>query len=349
MKQVIFVGWVDKKGIPSVGETVKNQYIISELRKFCKVIILDFYQKNHHPWIFLQAFWTFLHHKQASIIFSTSAENVYGILQLFKILRIKRHIIHWVVGGEFGHLVKKRRYNPDIFKYVDINLVQCKDMVKQLEEAGLTNTKYVSNFKKIDYYPDLNKYLQIRCDDKVTRFVFLSRIHPAKGCDYIIQAAKHLNESGVQEKYIIDFYGKIDKTYNNTFLKEIAHLPNISYKGVLNLMDSNGYDILSTYHAMLFPTYHPSEGFAGIFIDSFIAGLPVLASDWGYNSECIEHGKDGIIFPAHNSTALETIMMKCINKEIGLQKMAIQARAKAFQYEAGNVINEKFIKELGLK
>ena len=349
MKQVIFVGWVNKKGIPAVGETVKNQFIISELQKYCKVITLDFYQKKRHPWLFIYALWVFLYHKQASIIFSTSAKNIYGILKLIKLFKIKRHIIHWVVGGEFGHLVKNRHFNPDIFNHIDVNLVQCKDMVKQLEEAGITNARYVSNFKRIDYYPNLQKYLQIRHKEPITRFVFLSRIHPAKGCDYIIQATKQLNQSGFQNKYIVDFYGKIEDSYKNSFLNEIAHLTNISYKGILNLKDSDGYDILSSYHAMLFPTYHPSEGFAGIFIDSFIAGLPVLASDWAYNSECVEDGKDGIIFAAHSITALKTTMIKCINKEFDLYKMAIQARAKAYLYEAENVINEKLIQELGLK
>ena len=42
-------------------------------------------------------------------------------------------------------------------------------------------------------------------------------------------------------------------------------------------------------------------------------------------------------------------MIKCINKEFDLYKMAIQARAKAYLYEAENVINEKLIQELGLK
>lgn len=349
MKEVIFVGWVNEKGIPAVGETVKNQYIIAELRKFCKVIVLDFYNKKRHPWVFLQAFWTFLFHRNASIIFSTSAKNVYGTLKIFKLLNLKRHIIHWVVGGEFGYLIKKGRFNPAIFNYVDLNLVQCRDMIKQLEEAGLTNAKYVSNFKKIDYYPNLGKNLEERRKEKITRFVFLSRIHPAKGCDYIIQAAENLNNSGLQKQYIIDFFGKLDKDYKDIFLKKIEHIDNISYKGVLNLKENKGYDILSTYHAMLFPTYHPSEGFAGIFIDSFVAGLPVLASDWAYNSECIEDGKEGVIYPAHNLIALETIMKKCINKEIDLNNMAIQARSKASKYEAQNVINEAFITEIGLK
>ena len=60
MKDVIFVGWVREGKPPVDGETTKNQYIIAELKKYCRVTVLDFYQKNRHPWIYLQALWAFI-------------------------------------------------------------------------------------------------------------------------------------------------------------------------------------------------------------------------------------------------------------------------------------------------
>lgn len=348
MKQVIFVGWISKGSVPVVGETVKNQYIIEELKKYCEVIELDFYQKNRHPWIYLQAAWAFVSHPHASIIISTSAKNVYDMLRLLKGLSMKRHIIHWVVGGAFPQLIKEGRFKADVFNYVNLNLVQCRDMIDQLKEAGVNNGKYVSNFKRIDYYPDFEQALRLRCLEKVMRFVFLSRVHPAKGCDYIIQVAKNLNASGYQGRFIVDFYGKFDKTYQEGFLKNIESVGNIAYKGMLNLKEPKGYDVLATYHAMLFPTFHPSEGFAGIFIDAFIAGLPVLASDWAYNSEIIDDGRLGVIFPTHDVAALEQAMKDCIDGKTDIAQMGRNAREEAPKYEAKNVLNKEYIKEIGL-
>ncbi len=348
MKQVIFLGWISKGSVPVVGETVKNQYVIEELKKYCKVIELDFYQKGKHPWIYLQAVWTFLRHPHASIVISTSAKNVYDMLRLLKGLGVKRHIIHWVVGGAFPQLVKEGRFKADVFNYVSLNLVQCRDMIDQLKDAGINNGKYVSNFKRIDYYPDFEHALKLRQQEKLIRFVFLSRVHPAKGCDYIVQAVKNLNASGYQGRFIVDFYGKFDKAYQEGFLKSIESIGNIAYKGMLNLKEPQGYDVLATYHAMLFPTFHPSEGFAGIFIDAFIAGLPVLASDWAYNSEIIENGRLGVIYPTHDVAALEQTMKDCIDGKTDLAQMARNAREKAPKYEAKNVLNKEYIKELGL-
>lgn len=348
MKEVIFVGWISKGSVPVVGETVKNQYIIEELKKYCKVTELDFYQKNKHPWIYLQAVWAFSRHPHASIVISTSAKNVYAMLRLLKGLGLKRHIIHWVVGGAFPQLVKEGRFKADVFNYVSLNLVQCKDMIDQLKEAGINNGKYVSNFKRIEYYPDLEQALKIRFQEKVIRFVFLSRVHPAKGCDYILEAVETLNKMGLKERFIVDFYGKFEESYKKDFLEHVDKIENVSYKGKLNLREDAGYDTLATYHAMLFPTFHPSEGFAGIFIDAFIAALPVLASDWAYNKSIIRDGELGVIYPTHNVEALTKVMEDCIERKISLEQMAINSRGEAYKYEAENVLNKDYIKELGL-
>ena len=84
MKQVLFVGWVNQGKAPLDGETTKNQYIIAELKKYCKVIVLDFYEKRKHPWVYLQALWAVIIQSHATIVFSTSASNIYGVLKWFK-------------------------------------------------------------------------------------------------------------------------------------------------------------------------------------------------------------------------------------------------------------------------
>lgn len=348
MSEVLFVGWVNQGNIPLVGETVKNQFIIRELEKYCRVRVLDFYHRKKRPWVYLRAAWMFVRYPQAHIIFSTSAKNVYVILRILKSFGIKRHIIHWVIGGAFGQLVKSGRFKADVFNYVDINLVQSRKMIAQLEEAGVHNAEYINNFKPITFIPDIDKCLEKRNAQGKTRFVFLSRVHPAKGCDYILQAAATLAEQGYRDKFIIDFYGEIDDDYRERFMEQVNSLDNVAYKGVLNLMDSAGYQVLSSYHAFLFPTFHPSEGFAGVFIDAFIAGLPVIASDWAYNREILDDGRLGVIVPVHRLDLLSDAMSDCMDGQLDLEGMARKAFAEASRYDAANVITKEFIHKLGL-
>jgi glycosyltransferase involved in cell wall biosynthesis len=171
---------------------------------------------------------------------------------------------------------------------------------------------------------------------------------PDKGCDYIQEAVRRLNAKGLQPRFSVDFYGKIDADYREQFQKEVGLLENVSWHGLLDLRTNEGYDTLTSYHAMLFPTFHPSEGFAGVFIDAFIAALPVLASDWAYNAEAITNGKQGIIYPVHNIEALIDTMEKCIMGQVDLQKMARNARAEAANYEAKNALSEDYLKSIGL-
>jgi glycosyltransferase involved in cell wall biosynthesis len=348
MKQVIFVGWVRTGKPPVDGETTKNQYIIAELKKYCKVTVLDFYQKNRHPWIYLQALWAFITLSKATIILSTSAKNVYGMLRLFKALHFHREIIYWVVGGAFGKHVQLGRFRADVFNYVKFNLVQCHGMIDELRSAGVTNSKFVSNFKPIAYYPDLEKALLQRKQSTKTRFVFLSRIMAEKGCDYILAATKLLNDKGYANSYTIDFYGKVDAGYKETFERGVETFGNIRYHGLSNLKRKDGYDELATYHAMLFPTYWKGEGFAGVFIDAFIAGIPVLASDWAHNAEAIKNGELGIIYPVHDVKALADTMEKCIIGEYDLEEMAVHARNEASRYDAVQVLNEDYLQSIGL-
>ena len=346
MKQVIFVGWVRTGKPPVDGETTKNQFILAELKKYCKVTVLDFYEKNRHPWIYLQALWAFITQPNATIILSTSAKNVYGMLKLFKALHVHRDIIHWVIGGAFGKHVQEGRFQADIFNFVRYNLVQCKSMIAELEAAGVTNARFVSNFKPITYYPDLEKAIAGRKASDKLRFVFLSRIMPDKGCDYLLEAIQILNGKGLQDKFVVDFYGKIDALYQKTFMQKLNDLDNANYNGLLDLRTNEGYDTLATYHAMVFPTIHPTEGFSGIFIDAFISGLPILVSKWAYNEDFITHGELGLSYSAHDAEAIAKTMEHCINGDINLQAIAVNARNKASQYDAVNALSEKYIKEL---
>lgn len=348
MKKVLFVGWVNQGKPPVDGETTKNQFILAELKKYCKVTALDFYEKNRHPWIYLQALWAFITQPNATIILSTSAKNVYGMLKLFKALHVRRDIIHWVIGGAFGKHVQEGRFQADIFNFVRYNLVQCKSMIAELEATGVTNARFVSNFKPITYYPNLEKAIAGRKASDKLRFVFLSRIMPDKGCDYLQEAIQILNRKGLQDKFVVDFYGKIDASYQKTFMQKLNDLDNANYNGLLDLRTNEGYDTLATYHAMIFPTYWKGEGFAGVFIDAFIAGLPVLASDWAYNAEILSGEQLGLVFPTHDVTALADTMEKCILGKADLTGMALRARNEAAKYQADRVMTEEYLKSIKL-
>ena len=95
--------------------------------------------------------------------------------------------------------------------------------------------------------------------------------------------------------------------YKEHFLQIIDDVPKyIQYKGITESNLSSA--ILKDYYFLLFPTYYPGEGFAGTLIDAFSSGLPVIATDWMYNSEIIKNGFNGYLFSPNNLDELVTLL-----------------------------------------
>ena len=99
---------------------------------------------------------------------------------------------------------------------------------------------------------------------------------------------------------------------------------------------------------MLFPTFHPSEGIAGVIIDAYIAGLPVIASDWAHNPESVQDGKTGVLIATHDVDALVNIMKKIIDGLLNLDEMSVYAQNAAHGYDAQNAITPEYLKEINL-
>lgn len=344
-RRVILIGRINCGHLPIGGETGKNQVLVSVLRKYADVVALDFYKNKQRPWIFLQTLWALLRYPSASIVLSTTASNIYPLLKVFKTLGLKRHIIHWIIGGEFDKLVKEGRFNLDVLNVPQWHLAESKQMAEALKECGLREVRYVPNFRRI---PKISHERLQHSTDKRVRFVYMSRIMKEKGVGEILQCAERLNSLLYQDRYAIDFYGRLDESYQEEFYQTIEKLPNVEYKGVLNLNEISGYETLASYHAMLFPTFHPSEGFAGAIIDAYIAGVPVIASDWNHNREVVRDGETGIIVPVHNIETLTNTMRDITKGTIDLSLMAAKAKKESEKYWVENIINEDFLKELGI-
>ena len=302
--------------------------------------VLDFYKKRKHPWVYLQALWAVITQPHATIVLSTSASNIYGMLKWFKKLNLRRNVVHWVIGGTLGDKVKNGIFNANIIGYAKHTLVESPLMLRQLEDCGVAGVIQMPNFKLINYLP------KVSVPQDVIRFVFLSRIMAEKGCNEILTAAKLLNEWGMQDQYIVDFYGKVADDYKTTFEEGLSKLQNVKYQGFLDMRQKEGYDKLATYDMLLFPTYWKGEGFAGIFIDAFVAGLPMIITDWAHNSQFVKEGETGLFIPVHDAKALAQKMKECIEGQYDILKMKQYCQIEAKKYDVRRIVMEDLLKKI---
>ena len=85
---------------------------------------------------------------------------------------------------------------------------------------------------------------------------------------------------------------------------------------------------------LLFPTYYDGEGFAGTLIDAMAAGVPVIASNWRYNSEIIKDGKIGFIINKN----LKNELVKVLSATNRGNEMKISCLLEAEKYLPKNAI-----------
>ena len=97
------------------------------------------------------------------------------------------------------------------------------------------------------------------------------------------------------------------------------------------------YSTLSKYDCMLFPTYWKGEGFPGVVIDAFIAGLPVIATDWNMNTEIIKEGENGFIIPPNNIRALMNKMIWAMENRQKCLDIGLRNREVAKNYHVDKV------------
>lgn len=336
---IIFVGLLDD--VASTGETMKNQLFIQRFKEiFDKVHVFNAENTKHHPWKLMKLWYLCWRYPHAVVHLSASWGVAKPLLRFIKIIG-RNKICYWVVGGVFHEKIKKGELPEDFYKSIYAIIVQNEYMKESLDEQGFTNVHYISNSKRIDYLPTITNK-----GNNCIKFVFLSRIHPTKGCKEIVESVKNLNKKGCEKKFSVDFYGKIDDGYSD-FMSIIENVPNVSYKGFLDLTNKNGYLKLSEYDFMLFPTYWPGEGFPGIIIDAYISGLPVLASDWNLNKFYVLP-TTGIIIPHHDQQRLEEEMGQIISGKYDINAMARNSQNEAMKYDNRNVITKQRLIEVGV-
>lgn len=344
-RKIIFIGGVGKPD-QFGGELTKNKNIIKRLRD-CNhdVRVIDTFKCSHSFIRLISVVLRFLYNiifcRRSTFVFSSSLGNVYSMLKIMYYIPIKYRIIYWGIGGAFSAKIQEGIYNRRYFVPLYKIIVEGEKMRRELVACGLHNTLVMPNFKEIGELPMGNKY-----DDDKIHFLFISRIRADKGVSYIMDCVERLNKAGYTDVFCVDFYGQIDADYTDYFQMHINKFDNVRYAGTIDLSDSSNYSKLARYHFMLFPTYWSGEGFPGVVIDAYIAGVPIIASDWSMNKEFITDKETGIIVETHSCDQLYMAMSDVLACRYEIDYMIEKCQASAYMYDTSHVLSENILSEL---
>ncbi|MDV3107703.1 glycosyltransferase family 4 protein [Segatella copri] len=337
MEKILFIGDCGNFKNTSNGVYAKNIQLFNRLKEVfvtLKHVNTNNWKKN--PSVLLNVLRSIWQYRKKDIIISLNTYSSYKLIKIVKRLFPSIRLNYFVIGGILPNFISQLEMKQrECYSIVKWFMVESQEMKRKMELLGYKNVIHIPNFKKIAYIPEKSTETSVPF-----RFVFLSRIIPEKGCDLIMEATRRINKEIGEDKFLVHFYGKVDDSYESQFLKTINEIPNAEYKGFLNLADVSNYDVLASYYAMLFPTFWKGEGFPGILIDAMIAGTPVIASEWGYNTEIIENGTTGIIIKSKNVDELANAMNSFICNHSKVAEMTRHCRIQAMEYDTAKVLNK---------
>lgn len=157
---------------------------------------------------------------------------------------------------------------------------------------------------------------------------YVSRVEESKGLDTLLEIARILQAEHVDKYVKIDFYGQKKDRFFDEHLADIAMF---EYKG--QLQPEEVIPTLHEYDALIFPSHYAGEGCPGILVEALSAGLPIIASDWKYNSEFVTNGLNGFLCETFNPKAYVDAIIQLSNEPLR-QRMSKNAYAKSEIFSA---------------
>lgn len=232
----------------------------------------------------------------------------------------------WIFRGFGGDIDTWHRNSVGLKKYLfdltvlraDVLLLERKASVEYFQTQSATSVQWYPNSRRRS--GTLGSTAQ---SQPARRFVFVGHVKPAKGIKEIIQAAQSLATSGL----VVDVYGPLQDGVNSSWFADSP----VTYRGTLSSHDV--IPKLTEYDVLLMPSYALIEGYPGVILEAYSAGLPVIATRWGGIPEIVST-ETGILVEPRDPVDLAQAMRALIASDHLMARLRDGARSKAEEFDS---------------
>lgn len=303
------------------GQTVKTRQCLELLQRNTEDVsnlnTFDTEILHAKPWLILNLLWKTV--RSDKVIYLPAQNNLYYFFPILYVLSKIFHfdIVYLLIGGWLPVFLEKHPRWVNKLRKIKAIFPENKTLTALLQEKyGLQNVHTMPNFRFVQPFSTAESRSQTSLDyaeaqkrsaesqyipkeplsnSEEFRLVFMSRIVKEKGIETVFQIADYFSKPETRTKYpvSIDFYGEISSKDKDFFYRMLPHYGLVQYKGVLPPNEITR--ILCEYDTLILPTRYPTEGVPGAIIDAYMAGIPVIVSDWVYSRDVVEHEKTGYI------------------------------------------------------
>lgn len=233
-------------------------------------------------------------------------------------------------AGSLNKYLEEKEYRKKItlwsLKRVKKAFFETKELIAYFDSYKI-NTYWFPNVRKGDHLPNIKS-------DRKNVFAFVSRVTKEKGIDELLAAFSQLGSS-----YNIDIYGPL-----NGYKAEELSIGNVSYKGLL--CPNDVINTLSTYDALVLPTKWKAEGYPGIVLEAYAAGIPVIISKIGGIPEIVKDGKTGYLTDCNDVNTVVNAIKKL--GEINYTEMCHNCRAYYEEFFNSDNVNSKILSVMNI-
>lgn len=235
-----------------------------------------------------------------NILYLPAQKNLKYLFPLFYFFSVlfNFNIHYFIVGGWLVEFLKNKPIHRLLLKNIKGIYSETLFMKEELENLyGMNNIDVFPNFR----FQENRRIQRTKKFSKNLKLVFMSRITREKGLKIIDDLCCYLKEKGKYD-ITIAFYGPINKYDSDYFQSLLYKYSFISYNGILS--PENIVTKLSQYDVLVLPTRYYTEGLPGAIVEAYMAGLPVVVTDWKHSREFVKDNVTGMIVPFNNPTPL---------------------------------------------
>lgn len=345
-KKLFVIGAFGYKRNQLDGQTIKTRSVYNLLvdRYKGEVVKIDTLEVKRMPWMAFPMLYHLITCK--TLVILPSGNNMTFLFPVVYMLSVflKYEIVLICIGG------RQVEYFSGNGQFSSHKLqLSCSKKIKaflpEMEKENM-NLIRLLGFQNTEVFPNFRKFRDISVDahsGNELKIVFMARIRKDKGYPMLFSLAEFIRKERIGAT--ITFYGSIDPQDKEAFQSLIRlNSDVVSYRGVLS--PECIQETLSQYDVIVLPTSHYTEGFPGTVLDAFIAGIPVIVTEWEYSHEFVEEGKTGFIVPFKDGQEQlnEKVKLLYTNRAL-LNEMKINAKAEREKYSEDSAwqILEKYL------
>jgi glycosyltransferase involved in cell wall biosynthesis len=176
----------------------------------------------------------------------------------------------------------------------------------------------------------LRERLGIKPDRLVISMI--ARLHPVKGQEYFLQAARIIKESGIPAQYLLVGEG-ISRDKLEAMVDQLELRSDVIMPGYYSAVE----DIYALSDIICLPSL--MEGLGLVVLEAMYFKVPVIASNVGGIPEIIKDGVNGLLVKPRDSQALASAVIRVISDQKLRNQLIIEGQKKVSEFSPENMAN----------